>query len=47
MLCIIGIWATISKISTFENTGFVIFMLTQQLWYFYPQYVTNGNFKLS
>ena len=27
--------------------GFGIFMLTQQPWYFYPQYLTNSNFKVS
>ena len=24
----------------------IILMLTQQLWYFCPQYLTNGNFSL-
>ena len=27
--------------------GFCIFTLTEQLSYFYPQYLTNGNFKVS
>ena len=38
--------ATISKMSTLKNTGFLYFLLTQQFfWYFYPQYLMNSNSK--
>ena len=46
MLWIIGFWATISKMWTLENTGFGYFLLIQQFfWYFYPEYLSNGNSK--
>ena len=46
MLWILGFSATSSKMSTLENTGLYYFLLIQQLFqYFYPRYLTNGNFK--
>ena len=46
MLCIIGFWATISKMSTPENTGFRIFFFwLGSFLYFDPQYLTSGNSK--
>ena len=44
ILLIIEFWATISKMSTLENTGFGKFFADSAvLWYSYPQYLPNGN----
>ena len=46
MLWIIGFWATISKISTYEDTEFHYFFADSAVfWYFYPRYLTYGNSK--
>ena len=39
MLWIVGFWATISKISTLEDTEHTVF------WYSYPRWLTNGYSK--
>ena len=39
MLWIVGLWATISKISTLEDTEHTVF------WYSYPRWLTNGYSK--
>ena len=36
ILWIIGFWATISKMSTFENTRFLYFLLTQHFFFIIP-----------
>ena len=46
VLWIIGFWATISKMSALENTGFRYFLTESAVFlYFYPQYLTRGNFE--
>ena len=46
MLCIIGFWVNISKISTLEDTKFHYFIADSAVfWYFHPRYLTNGNSK--
>ena len=46
ILWIVGFWATISKISTHEDTELHYFFADSAVfWYFYPRYLTNGNSK--
>ena len=46
MLWIVGVWATIDKISILEDTEFHYFFADPAVvLYFYPQYLTNGNSK--
>ena len=44
MSLIVPFWATISKISALENTGFSYYFADSAVfWYFYHRYLTNGN----
>ena len=46
MLWIFWFWATISKMSTAEDTEFPYFIADLAVFlYFYPQYLLNGNYK--
>ena len=46
ILWIVGFWATISKILTFEDTEtYYFFEYSAVFWYFYTRYLINGNSK--